>query len=99
MPMTSRPPNAAASYIVDEKLLAQFHDELTTRTSGCSVEQLEQLNAALMDSIWNTKHNGDRVYVTHACKEAFNATIKDIEKMQAIMEPSQRLQDQSREGP
>jgi len=74
---------------LSEKQLDELHHQLVERSSGLSVEQLEQVNAALMDAVWRTKGNWDRNQVIVAVAETFNETIKDIEMMQRIFPPSQ----------
>ncbi|KAF2230676.1 AAA-domain-containing protein [Viridothelium virens] len=69
--------------------LAELHEELANRSSGLSVEQLEQVNAAIMDAIWKHKMDWNRNNVAVAVQEKFNETIKDIEEVQGIADPSQ----------
>jgi ATPase family AAA domain-containing protein 2 len=83
--------NAEPPYLLDESLLEQFNLELVTRSSGLSVEQLEQVNAALMDSVWKEKGEWNRNSVMRVVKEVFNQTIDDIQSMQIVFDPSQRL--------
>ncbi|KAI9663911.1 MAG: hypothetical protein M1821_007401 [Bathelium mastoideum] len=74
---------------INTKYLAELHKELTTRSSGLSVEQLEQVNASLMDAIWKHKTDWNRDNVAVAVQHNFNETIKDIEMVQGIEDPSQ----------
>ena len=75
--------------ILDEVILSRLHEELVKRSSGSSVEQLEQINASLMDAIWRTRGEWNRNRVSTVVKDAFNATISDIEACQRILKPSQ----------
>ncbi|CAK4031638.1 related to 26S proteasome subunit YTA7 [Lecanosticta acicola] len=75
--------------IVDEIKLGELHGELVSRSSGLSLEQLEQVNAALMDVVWRTKDNWNRNQVWAKVQEAFNETVEDIESCQGVMGPSQ----------
>ena len=71
--------------------LDQFREQLVKNSSGLSVEQLEQVNASMMDVIWRARGNWNRNQVLHAVKEAFNDTVRDIEACQAVQGPSQPI--------
>ncbi|KAL9061579.1 MAG: hypothetical protein Q9162_000111 [Coniocarpon cinnabarinum] len=75
--------------IIDHTQLEHLHDELTRRSSGCSVEQLEQINAALMKAVWRTRGEWNRMVVIRAVMEAFNEVVKDIEEVQRILPGTQ----------
>lgn len=75
--------------ILDEMMLDELHRKLIASTSGCSLEQLEQINAALMDCIWKHRADYNRNVVLQQVKEAFNVIIKDIQTMQQILKSSQ----------
>ncbi|KAL5117649.1 TAT-binding protein-like protein 7, AAA ATPase [Pleosporales sp. CAS-2024a] len=75
--------------LLDEAQLSAFHQSLVTATSGCSLEQLEQINASLMDAIWKNRTEYNRNVVLHKVQDAFNAIIEDILVMQQILKPSQ----------
>lgn len=75
--------------ILDESQLNALHQWLVKNTSGCSLEQLEQINATLMDAIWRNRANYNRNQVIHGVQEAFNKIIVDIQAMQDILKWSQ----------
>ncbi|KAH4822872.1 hypothetical protein HBH61_006270 [Parastagonospora nodorum] len=75
--------------LLDEAQLVAFHQSLVTATSGCSLEQLEQINAALMDAIWKNRTDYNRNVVLHKVQDAFNTIIEDISVMQQILKLSQ----------
>ncbi|KAH7078799.1 hypothetical protein BKA63DRAFT_507132 [Paraphoma chrysanthemicola] len=75
--------------ILDETQLTALHQMLVYKTSGCSLEQLEQINAALMDAIWRHRKDYNRNVVLHKVQDAFNEIIRDIEIMQQILRYSQ----------
>lgn len=77
--------------ILDEAQLHTLHESLVKNTSGCSLEQLEQINAALMDCIWKFRAEYNRNVVLHNVSGAFNEIIRDIQEMQKIMAASQEL--------
>ena len=77
------------SMIIEEGSLAHLLNELTRRSSGCSVEQLEQIHAVLMDAIWRTRGQWNRQSVVKEVKDAFNGVITDIETVQGIFPNTQ----------
>ncbi|KAF2030362.1 AAA-domain-containing protein [Setomelanomma holmii] len=90
--------------ILDEDQLTALHQMLVTKSSGCSLEQLEQINAALMDAIWKHRSDYNRNVVLHKVQDAFNVIIEDIQAMQRILkfsqeEPEQGTQYTSAQGP
>lgn len=76
-------------FIVHDEEIKRFHLTMTERTSGCTIEQLEQINRELMDTIWATKHEWNRMQVLSQLHTVFNETISDIEEMQEIGQSSQ----------
>ena len=64
----------------DPRLLSIFHAELRDRTSGLSVEQLEQVNSVLMDHIWQSRGEYDRGAVLEGVTKAFGEVIRDMEE-------------------
>lgn len=74
---------------MDETSGALFLDELTMRTSGCTIEQLEQLTREMMSEIWRTKGEHNRMKVLGAVTRVFNDSIDDIETMQNVFQLSQ----------
>lgn len=81
--------------IVHEEEIRAFQRDLTDRTSGCTIEQLEQINRELMDHIWSTKAEWNRMKVLGQLIKIFNETIADIEEEQGVGEPSQDLQQEA----
>ncbi|KAF1841747.1 ATPase family AAA domain-containing protein 2 [Cucurbitaria berberidis CBS 394.84] len=75
--------------ILDDTILIELHRNLVSSTSGCTLEQLEQINAALMDAIWKHRADYNRNVVLQKVKEAFNVIIEDIQAMQQILKCSQ----------
>lgn len=75
---------------------AVFVDELlrklTEESSGCSVEQLEQINRELMEKLWEMRGEWNRDKVAVELQGVFNETISDIEEMQKVLQPSQPSQ-------
>ena len=75
--------------VVDQDSFNKFHEQLVKSSSGLSVEQLEQVNASMMDIIWRQRSDWNRLHVLYAVQGAFNDTIKDIEACQEVLGPSQ----------
>lgn len=80
--------------LLDHGYLKQLHDELTQRTSGCSVEQLEQINTNLMDYVWRMRGEWNRTHVAAGIAQTFNAVLEDMQEMQEIGPISQRTKEQ-----
>lgn len=75
--------------VVDEAGLTRFLDLIAEKTSGCTIEQLEQINRELMDEIWKTRHEWNRTKVLTGLRTVFNETIADIEVLQGLEASSQ----------
>ncbi|KAL8338415.1 hypothetical protein RB601_006392 [Gaeumannomyces tritici] len=75
--------------VLDEVQLQQFLGSLTNRTSGCTVEQLEQINRELMDEVWTTRHEWNRNKVLGRLTSVYNETIQDIEEVQGTFPNTQ----------
>ncbi|KAI2630508.1 hypothetical protein GGS21DRAFT_545073 [Xylaria nigripes] len=66
-----------------------FLNQLTKRTSGCTIEQLEQINRDLMTKLWETRGEHNRTKVFNLITTVFNDTMKDMEEMQQLLQQSQ----------
>jgi len=91
--ITAPPEAERPNLILDNQHLQALHKELVERSSGCSVEQLEQVRSVLMDAIWQKRGQWNRNSLVKAVETAFNECIKDIEYMQIIGKPSQDSQE------
>jgi SpoVK/Ycf46/Vps4 family AAA+-type ATPase len=80
--------------IIDHEYVRNLHKEMAQRTSGCSVEQLEQINSALMDMLWHTRSDWNRSKVAAGIQHAFNDVLEDMQAVQEIGPISQKTQDQ-----
>jgi hypothetical protein len=80
--------------ILDLDVVARLHNKLTLNTSGFSVEQLEQVNTNLMDSVWHMRAEWNRNNVVTGLSERFNAVLEDMQEMQEIHPISQKTRDQ-----
>ena len=82
------------SLVADRVIAERLLDELVERTSGCSVEQLEQIYSALMDDIWKTRGDWNRLQVADKLRDLFTEVLEDMQKMQDFL-PA-RLEDEAR---
>lgn len=78
---------------LDEVQVQHFLQTLTTRTSGCTVEQFEQINRELMEEIWVTRDEWNRNKVLSRLTSVYNDTIKDIEDVQGSFPNTQQEKD------
>jgi hypothetical protein len=94
---TPEEPKQPSTYMMEERFAENLHRELVARSSGLTVEQLEQVNASIMDAIYSTREMWNRNLVIAAVSEAFNATVSDIEACQKVLQWSQDLEDSQRD--
>lgn len=90
-----RHPGSASSSqqpVIHEGKVDEFWQTLADRTAGCSVEQLEQIYRELMDEIWRTRDQWNRMTVLSRLISVFNDTIGDIELVQGMLVDSQKQQ-------
>jgi hypothetical protein len=69
--------------------VAELLNEMTDKASGCTIEQLEQINRDVMSEIWRTRGEWNRMKVISHVTTVFNDTIGDIEQMQSMGPQSQ----------
>jgi ATPase family AAA domain-containing protein 2 len=61
-----------------------FLEYLAEETSGYSVEQLEQVYSALMDQIWRTRGEWNRIKVVREVRAVFEDVMDDIKACQDL---------------
>jgi hypothetical protein len=66
-------------HVVDEAAVWALHDRLADRTDGCTVEQLEMVDARCMGAIWRGRELWDRMVLARAVEEALDDVMEDIE--------------------
>ena len=93
--VTSSQASSQKDFILDEYFLAALLKQFTEGSSGCSVEQLEQINRELMETLWEMRGEYNRNRVAAKLGDVFNDTILDIEEMQKVLQASQPSQLQS----
>lgn len=62
------------------------------RTSGCSVEQLEQVYSAMMDKIWNTRGEWNRTKVVREVRAEVEEVVEDMRGWQGGWEGSLEIE-------
>ncbi|KAJ3558439.1 hypothetical protein NPX13_g9708 [Xylaria arbuscula] len=70
-PLSQKPPQVEVNDHSAKNLLEEF----TKRTSGCTIEQLEQINRDLMSELWTTRGEHNRMKVLHSITRVFNETL------------------------
>lgn len=78
------------NYKLEDSFVEQLREQLVSRSSGLSVEQLEQVNAGIMDTIYDTREQWNRNLVVKAVSDTFNDTVHDIEACQRVLLASQQ---------
>ena len=73
----TRSPTPLPDFHVNEQSLLNLSHELKTRTSPLSVEQLEQLRAACLSSIWQHRTEWDRDALVQELLDVLNAFLED----------------------
>ena len=66
---------------------------MVSRTSGCSVEQLEQIYSALMDKIWKTRGDRNRVRVAKDVGGVLEDVLMDMRQCQTFEASSMEFED------
>ena len=89
---TSSQLSSEKDLIVDSQWSDDLLLRLTKGSSGLNVEQLEQLNRELMETIWKMRGEWNRAKVVYELTQVFNETVKDIEEMQKVLKASQESQ-------
>ncbi|KAJ5180420.1 AAA-domain-containing protein [Penicillium capsulatum] len=73
---------------IDLVYVEQLHASLVQQTGGCSVEQLEQISTCLMDQVWRHRSEWNRTTVAKGIAERFNVTLRDMQSLQEMGNPS-----------
>ncbi|KAJ5936398.1 Tat-binding [Penicillium verhagenii] len=70
--------------VIDLPYVEHLHSQLAQRTSGCSVEQLEQINTYLMDFVWHMRGQWNRTTVSKGIMDTFEEVLEDMLAMQYV---------------
>ncbi|KAF6230221.1 hypothetical protein HO133_004561 [Letharia lupina] len=78
--------------IIDQALSANLLHNVVAQTSGCSIEQLEQVYSALMNEIWRTRGEWDRGKVALQLNRVFADVMADIHSCQGLAAGSMEIE-------
>ncbi|KAI1097966.1 AAA-domain-containing protein [Jackrogersella minutella] len=74
---------------LDEQQAQYFLEKVTERTSGCTIEQLQQIFREMMVELWKSRGEHNRMKVLNTVTRVFNSAIDDIGSIQGLLQPSQ----------
>lgn len=77
------PEPAWPEFIVPSIPLHTFSKRLVSETKGLSVEQLEQLNSSLTDTVWYSRTEWDKTKLLEALNKKLDSVVKAIRKQRA----------------
>ena len=80
--------SAVSKLVVDHAMPENLLEILADQTSGFSVEQLEQVYSALMDHIWKSRGEWNRMKVGREVRAVFEDVAEDIKACQTMCERS-----------
>lgn len=83
------PTQPTLTFILDTVWLHKLHAEIVERSSGFSVEQLEQMNAAVMGAVWRGRGEWNRMVLAEQVRKVFDECVEDIVECQRIAKWSQ----------
>ena len=78
--------------LIDQALSANLLHNVVAQTSGCSIEQLEQVYSALMNEIWRTRGEWDRGKVALQLNRVFADVMTDIHSCQGLAAGSMEIE-------
>lgn len=83
------PSQPTLTFILDTVWLHKLHSEVVERSSGFSVEQLQQMNAAVMGAVWKGRGEWNRMVLAEEVRKVFDACVEEIIECQRIAKMSQ----------
>ncbi|RVD84862.1 uncharacterized protein DFL_003199 [Arthrobotrys flagrans] len=84
-PIIRRPSTTDPPLQLDEDELRNFHIYLVETSEDYTIEQLEQVNAAIMDLVWQYRADWDRNKILREAKEIVKEVVEDIEEMDRLL--------------
>ena len=76
--------------IIDTDAVEELPAVIASRTEEFTVEQLEQVNAALMDTIWTHRALSNKQVVLGEVRKTMDEVLNDIREMQEAVAASDR---------
>ncbi|CAF9941143.1 hypothetical protein IMSHALPRED_002445 [Imshaugia aleurites] len=92
VPGSSRALAAPERKPIGQTLSAKLLENFVAQTSGCSVEQLEQVYSALMNEIWRTRGEWDRGKAAFQLNGVFADVMADIHSCQGLAAGSMEVE-------
>lgn len=89
--------DSSQQLIVNDGKVCEFWSSLVDRTAGCNIEQMEQIHRELMDTIWEYRHEWNRMRVLSILMDVCNETIADIQLVQGISLNAYGIEQRERE--
>ena len=89
------PPKPDPPLLLDEDRLQALQDELVRGTNEYTIEQLEQVNAAIMDTVWRNRNSWDRNMIIDEAKEAMSEVFDDIKEFNALVALGKRQDEEA----
>jgi hypothetical protein len=77
------PPAPTPDFVLSEDHLAQLETVIAEHTAGFTVEELEQLRAALMQRIWKRRSDWDRSALLDEMIVVSNSFIQQVNEAKA----------------
>ncbi|EPS40028.1 hypothetical protein H072_6175 [Dactylellina haptotyla CBS 200.50] len=87
-PILRRPTTPDPPLQLDEDDLKAFHGHLVEVSQGFTIEQLEQVNAAVMDLVWHHRANWDRNEILREARDVVGEVRDDILEMDRMVKVS-----------
>jgi len=76
--IVERPPTPLPQFHVDEMLLSELHQRLTKTTAPLNIEQLEQLRATCLESVWRHRMDWERDGVVRELMEQVKNFVEEV---------------------
>lgn len=89
--------DSSQQLILNDGKVCDFWSSLVDRTAGCNVEQMEQIHRELMDTIWQYRHEWNRMRVLSTLIDVCNETLADIQLVQGISLNAYSIEQRERE--
>ncbi|EWC47874.1 hypothetical protein DRE_02756 [Drechslerella stenobrocha 248] len=82
-PIPDRPPTPTLKLDLEE--LRALHRRLVSVSAGFTIEQMEQVNAAVMDLVWQHRANWNRNEILREAADVVDEVLDDVAEMERLM--------------
>jgi len=76
--IVERSPTPLPQFHVDEMLLSELHQQLAKITAPLNIEQLEQLRATCLESVWRHRMDWERDGVVRELMEQVKRFVEEV---------------------